>query len=93
MSIFEAGMLTCFGVSWPMSVYKTWSSKSAKGKSIGFLALVLTGYACGILHKITYSWDIVFALYITNAAMVLADLILTTTYRLRENAAEDLRAA
>lgn len=93
MSIFEAGMLVCFGVSWPMSVYKTWASKSAKGKSLAFLALVLLGYASGILHKITYSWDIVFALYVINASMVLADLFLTATYRFRENAAEDVRAA
>ena len=27
MSIFEAGMMVCFGISWPIAAYKTYKSK------------------------------------------------------------------
>ena len=27
MSIFEAGMMICFGASWPIAVYKTYKAK------------------------------------------------------------------
>ena len=37
MSIFEAGMLICFGASWPFAVMKTYKTKSVKGKSRLFL--------------------------------------------------------
>ena len=34
MSIFEAVMIFCFGVSWPFSIYKSYRTKSVKGKSL-----------------------------------------------------------
>ena len=27
MSIFEAGMMVCFGASWPIAAYKTYKAK------------------------------------------------------------------
>lgn len=80
MSIFEAGMLVCFGTSWPFSVYKTWKTKSCKGKSLIFLSLVFIGYLCGITHKLLYSRDFVILLYLLNGALVLTDLILCRIY-------------
>ena len=41
MSFFEAGMLICFGASWPFAVAKTYKSKSVKGKSRLFLSLII----------------------------------------------------
>ncbi len=73
MSIFEAGMLICFGLAWPVNIYKSIKSKSTGGKSQVFLLIVLIGYALGIVHKILYSRDIVLALYVINAVMVMID--------------------
>lgn len=85
MSIFEAGMLLCFGASWPFSVYKTWKSKTSQGKSLVFLYLVIVGYVCGIAHKLLYSRDIVIVFYMVNMLMVLTDLILCSVYGAKEN--------
>ena len=51
-SVFESIMLVCFGLSWPISVWKSWTSKSTKGKSIIFTAAILVGYLFGIMGKI-----------------------------------------
>lgn len=84
MSLFEAGMLICFGASWPVAVYKTWRTKESGGKSRAFLALVLLGYFSGITHKVLYALDPVIALYILNAAFVLVDLVLVCRLRRAE---------
>jgi hypothetical protein len=81
MSLFEAGMLLCFGASWPFALYKTWKSKSSQGKSLLFLWLVFIGYLSGITHKLLHSRDPIIALYILNAIMVLADTLLCYRYR------------
>jgi hypothetical protein len=77
MSIFEAIMLVCFGAAWPASIYKSFITKTAKGKSLAFLFIVLAGYVSGILHKIFYNLDWILVLYIINSIMVFVDLILT----------------
>lgn len=71
-------MLVCFGAAWPFSIVKSWRSRSAKGKSIYFLWIVLLGYIAGILNKITQglSHDPVLVLYGANALMVLIDSLL-----------------
>jgi hypothetical protein len=81
MSLFEAGMLICFGSSWPFAVAKTYKTKNVKGQSRLFLFLVLIGYAFGIIHKIFFNLDIVLALYIVNALLVLTDIVLHYRYR------------
>ena len=48
---FESIMLICFGISWPISVYKSIKSKSTKGKSVVFLFAILIGYVAGITGK------------------------------------------
>jgi len=81
MSIFEIGMLICFGASWPFAVAKTYNTKNVKGKSILFLTLVLIGYVFGILHKIFNNYDLVVYLYAFNGMLVLANIILYFRYR------------
>lgn len=83
MSIFEIAMLVCFGISWPLSIYKQYKSKSSGGKSRVFALIVLLGYVFGILHKISYRFDYVVLLYVLNLGMVAIDLLLTIYYRKR----------
>lgn len=84
LSVFEAGMLLCFGFAWPLSIIRSIKSKSTKGKSILFLFVIGVGYICGIIHKLLYSMDIVLVLYIINAVMVAADTVLYFINRKRE---------
>ena len=84
MSFWEAGMLICFGASWPFAVMKTYKSKCVKGKSRLFLSLIIIGYLCGIINKILNSMDIVFWLYIINLLLVSTDFVFCLMYRNRE---------
>jgi len=81
MSIFEIGMLLCFGAAWPFSIYKSLRYKEVRGKSLPFLIIVLTGYIAGILHKIFYNYDAVVYLYMLNGLMVTVDIVLYVKYR------------
>ncbi len=80
MSVFEAFMLLCFGISWPISIAKTIRSGKVSGKSPLFLAIVCLGYLSGILHKVLVSYDWVIVLYLINLTMVAADLALYYYY-------------
>ena len=64
MSPFEAGMLICFGASWPLDIYKSLKSRSTAGKSVMFMFVLCVGYIFGIINKIVYNHDIVLVLYI-----------------------------
>ncbi|OHB72864.1 MAG: hypothetical protein A2V70_04440 [Planctomycetes bacterium RBG_13_63_9] len=74
MSVFEFIMLLCFGSAWPFSILKSYRSRSNEGKSLLFLYVVLVGYAAGSIHKIVYSYDLVFCLYVFNGLMVIVDI-------------------
>ena len=83
--VFEIIMLACFGLSWPISVYKSLTSHSTKGKSVVFIIAIIIGYLSGIIgkilsHQITY----VLVLYIINLLMVSIDLVLFFINRKRE---------
>jgi len=75
MSIFEIIMLVCFGAAWPVSILKSWKSRTNNGKSLFFLVIVLTGYIAGILHKLFYYYDMVIILYFLNFTMITIDLL------------------
>ncbi len=81
--IFETIMLVCFGISWPISVYKDLRSKTAKGKSIYFLIAIIIGYISGITSKLYGHFvdgkDLTYVLYlyIVNLVIVTVDLIIT----------------
>ncbi|MCR5347857.1 MAG: hypothetical protein K6E38_08770 [Fretibacterium sp.] len=49
-NLLETVMLLCFGAAWPLSIAKSWRARTAKGKSIGFLLVILTGYVAGIIR-------------------------------------------
>ncbi|NCA80367.1 MAG: hypothetical protein EOM05_01845 [Clostridia bacterium] len=75
--LFEAFMVICFGISWPISITKSYTSRTAKGKSIVFLLFILVGYLFGIASKIVAdNITYVFVFYIINFVMVFADLCL-----------------
>lgn len=80
MSFFEALMLICFGVGWPISIAKSLRTKVVVGKSPLFMAVLCLGYVSGIIHKVLYSRDWVVDLYILNLLMVMVDLALYFKY-------------
>ena len=82
VEILEVIMLVCFGFSWPINAIKAYKARTAKGKSLWFLLLIITGYIAGITSKLineTYmasfdtKWYVLF-LYILNMTMVCIDL-------------------
>ncbi len=76
--LFEIIMIVCFGFSWPMNVIKSWKARTAKGKSLPFLLLIITGYVFGIAGKLiggSFKWYVLF-FYVLNLVMVSVDLCL-----------------
>ncbi len=75
--IFELIMLICFGLSWPISVYKSITCRSTQGKSLAFMLAIIIGYICGIAGKIAGGeLNYVITLYLINLLFVSADLVL-----------------
>ena len=87
MSVFEATMLICFGVSWPISIAKSLRTKVVSGKSPLFMSILCLGYLSGVLHKALYSRDWIILLYVLNLIMVAIDLALYFHYLPRERQA------
>jgi len=87
--IFELIMLLCFGASWPFAIARTLRTKVVKGKSPFFLALVVIGYAAGMMHKIinppaadaSMLARYIIWFYGINLCMVAFDLYLYWRYR------------
>ena len=64
--IFEIMMIVSFGASWPLNVMKSYTSRTAKGKSPAFLLLIFTGYVWGIISKLmapSFKWYVMFFTY------------------------------
>ena len=76
MSLFEIGMLVCFGFAWPVSIMKSIKTKSIEGKSLLFMYIIMLGYLFGMTHKVVYNLDFVVLLYGINFLMVFTDLML-----------------
>jgi len=81
MSIFEAGMMVCFGVSWPIAAYKTYRAKCVSGKSFTFTCLIFVGYICGLIDKIFFYYDWVIWLYLLNMLFIMIDMALYLRYK------------
>ncbi len=79
-SIWEVLFLCCFAISWPVSIAKSLRTKIVIGKSPLFMSLIILGYIFGIIHKLSYSRDIVIWLYVFNALLVSFDLFLYFLY-------------
>ncbi len=76
--ILEAVMILCFGLAWPVSVYKSYTSASTRGKSLMFLVIALVAYTAGFLHVIIDYPGLSYLtlLYIANGLMISADIAL-----------------
>lgn len=87
VQLFECIMLLCFGISWPVSVYKSYTSRSTQGKSLVFMSAILIGYIAGITGKIiSGNINYVLAVYIFNFIIVSIDFGLFFINRKREMA-------
>ena len=76
-SILETLMLVCFGFSWPLNVMKAFKAKTAKGTSLPFILLIVTGYIAGITAKlITNQINYVLIAYIVNLAIVSLNIVI-----------------
>lgn len=78
--VFELMMIVCFGISWPVNIYKAWKARTTKGSSVLFYFLILVGYLFGITSKVIklsqgfltpgYVWFF----YILNSVIVAAGI-------------------
>lgn len=76
-SVCELIMLICFGLSWPISVYKSLKTKSTKGKSALFIIAIIIGYVAGIAGKlVSGNINYVLIFYCVNLTIVTFDLII-----------------
>ena len=92
--IFEMVMLVCFGLSWPISVYKSLTSHSTQGKSLVFMIAIIIGYISGITGKLVGGQiNYVLAMYCFNLTVVSFDLMLYVTNKRREKRSVELRNA
>ena len=96
--VLELLMIVCFGVSWPLNIYKAWKARTTKGSSVPFYFLIFVGYLCGIASKVIklshgistpgYVWFF----YILNSIIVAAGIVVWFRNRhldrLREAGAE-----
>ena len=80
MGIYEFMMLCCFGFSWPFSIIKSLKTKSAKGKSLGFMLLLELGYVFGIAHKILFDYNWVLWAYVALFVLIATDIALYFYY-------------
>ncbi len=75
-SIFETIMLVCFGLSWPLNVIKAYKAKTAKGTSLPFILLIISGYIAGIVAKIiTNQINYVLIVYLLNLVIVFMNVL------------------
>ena len=87
-------MLICFGLSWPISVYKSLTSHSTQGKSLVFMIAIIIGYLSGITGKIVGGQiNYVLAIYCFNLAVVSFDLILYFSNKGREKRFAQMKKA
>ena len=85
-------MVLSFGASWPFNVIKSYKARTTKGKSLGFLILIFTGYIFGITSKLlldSFKWYVMF-FYVLNFVMVGLDLIMyVRNYKLDKKAEKE----
>ena len=95
--ILEIIMIVSFGASWPLNVMKSYKARTAKGKSVSFLCLILFGYVAGITSKLVneaymanfaQKWYVLF-FYVLNFIMVSADLAMYIRNRRLDKLAEE----
>lgn len=91
--LFEAAMLVCFGLSWPLNALKAYKAGTAKGTSWQFIGLITVGYAAGIAAKFaSASTNWVLAVYFINVICLGANWLVYFRNR-KLDAAADADAA
>ena len=94
--ILEIIMILSFGASWPMNVIKSYKVRTAKGKSVAFLCLIIIGYIAGIASKFANEaymasfaekWYVL-VFYFINITLVSVDLCLYFRNRRLDRARE-----
>lgn len=96
---FETIMIICFGLSWPLSVYKSWKSRTAKGKSLQFELFIWVGYIFGISKNFVMfangssSWIFFlgWAFYFFNFIMITIDILLYFRNRKLDKASDAVK--
>lgn len=74
-NVLESAMLVAFGAAWPVNILTSLRCRTAKGKSLSFLLIVIAGYVCGISAKLVAgAINYVLFFYILNIIMVAADV-------------------
>ncbi|MVB09387.1 hypothetical protein CAFE_00350 [Caprobacter fermentans] len=85
MNLLEALMILCFGLSWPISIYRSYTARTAKGKSLFFEVFLWIGYVFGIIREFMQfssgeGLDFLFYLgwifYFLNIAEITIDMVL-----------------
>lgn len=85
--VFEAGMLVCFGIAWPVDIVRTLRTRRVAGKSPLFMAIILLGYVAGLTAKLVRAGaegarpELVTGLYGLNAVLILVDIGLYYHFR------------
>lgn len=83
--LLEALTILCFGLSWPISIRKSYISRTAKGKSLFFEVFLLIGYAFGICRKVIqvtelnesgFLFFLGFVFYCVNFIAISIDIVL-----------------
>ena len=75
-SILETVMLACFGFSWPLNVIKAYRAGTARGTSLPFILLIITGYLAGIAAKVLSGQiNYVLIAYILNLTIVSVNVV------------------
>ena len=78
--LLEALTIFCFGLSWPISIRKSYISRTAKGKSLFFEVFLLIGYMFGIIQTAGGSSGFIFFLsfffYVLNFVEISIDVAL-----------------
>jgi hypothetical protein len=91
--LLEAAMIVSFGIAWPTAIAKSLRSRTAKGKSLFFLLIILAGYAFGIASKLVAgTLTYVFLFYVINFVMVSFDTFLYFRNRTLDRARDAAKA-
>ena len=94
-NLFEVLMIVCFGISWPLNIYKAWKARSAKGMSLPFYFLIWIGYIFGLDSKAVKAINgistpfYVWFFYALNLVMVSVGIIIYFRNKRLDNAAEE----
>ena len=92
--LLEAMMIISFGISWPLSIIRSYRSRSTKGKSIFFSFFILFGYLCGIAAKIlSGNINYVLVVYFLNLITVCLNLLVYFRNRGLDRRAAETRSA